>query len=47
VSELFGSLLCLTGKTKLVYSTKTQQGEFLEDILGNARGGFAGEIEKT
>jgi hypothetical protein len=33
VSELFGILLCLTGKTKLIYgySTNTQLDAFLKD----------------
>jgi hypothetical protein len=33
VSELFDILLYLTGKTKLIYSTNTQQDASLKDYL--------------
>jgi hypothetical protein len=31
--ELFGILLCLTGKIKLIYSTNTQQDSSVKDYI--------------
>jgi hypothetical protein len=51
MSELFGTLLCLTGKTKLVYSTNTEQDAFLKDyyalIWEFSVNDWAAQVEET